>query len=155
MPSITKRAKACRRNPAPPATSAPPAIRIDSGASFICQPVSAQGMSPAMTPGTRTKNTAVPAAAIALRDRSRLSCKPGDQLGEPLRLILRDERVGVLDLLQGRSPDGVREPLGEGELEEPVLDGPGEHRRAIESAQPVGGLEGVFGMDALQHLDHV
>src|SRR4051794_32915155 len=147
MPSITKRAKACRRNPAPPATSAPPAIRIDSGASFICQPVSAQGMSPAMTPGTRTRNTAVPAAAGALRDRGRLSCQPGGQLGEPLRLILRDERVGVLDLLQGRSPDGVREPLGEGELEEAILDGPGEHRGAVEGAQPLGRFERVLRVD--------
>src|SRR3954471_18238961 len=147
MPSMAKRTNAWSRNVAPAAISAPPRIRRARGASYICQSVSSQGISPAMTPGTRTRNAVVPAAA-ALRDRRRLSRKAGDQLGEPLGLILRDEGVGVVDLLQGRAPgeevggvvflpggravDGAGEPLREGELEETVLDGPGEHRRAIE-----------------------
>src|SRR4051812_32251887 len=154
MPSMAKRTNAWSRNAAPAAISAPPRIRRARGASSIRQSVSSQGISPAMTPGTRTRNAVVPAAA-ALRDRRRLSRKAGDQLGEPLGLILRDEGVGVVDLLQGRAVDGVREPLREGELEETVLDGPGEHRRAVEGPQLLGSVERVLRVDALQNLDHV
>src|SRR4051794_40310826 len=152
---MTKRANAWSRNAVPAITSAPPTIWTASAGSWICQPVSSQGISPATTPGTRTRKASVPAAAGALRDRRRLSCKPGDQLGEPLGLILRDEGVGVVDLLQGRAVDGVRKPLREGELEEAILDRPGEHRRAVERAQPLGSLERVLRVDALQDLGHV
>src|SRR5215208_3259089 len=155
MPSMTKRAKAWSRKAAPPTTRAAPAIRIARGESFISQPVSSQGRTPATAPGTRTRKVTVPAAAVALRDRCRLSRKASDQLGEALGLILRDERVGVVDLLQCCALDRLRQPLREGELEEAVLDGPGEHRRAIEGAELLGGLEGVLRVDPAQDLRRV
>src|SRR5262245_42613151 len=100
----------------------PPAMRSAAGAESISQPVSNQGIRPAATPGAMIKKNALPRAASALRTGRRgLAGERLDQGGQSFRLVLRDEGVRVLDPLQSRALDGVREPLGEGELEEAVL----------------------------------
>src|SRR5436190_24350793 len=103
-----------------------------------------QGISPATTPGATKRKRMLPSAARALcTGRGGLTGEPLDQLRQALRLVLRDEGVGVLDLLQLRPADGLGQALGKGELEEAVLDGPGQHRRPVEVAQLLGGLKGV------------
>src|SRR6266540_1015349 len=156
MPSITKRAKACSRKTTPTAISIAPAPRTAGEAESILQPVIERGIQPATTPGATMRNRALPRAARALRlgwgavTRERL-----DQRSQPLWLVLRDERVGILDLLEPGAADGRHQALRERELEEAVLHRPGQQRRAIEIPQPLGGLKGVLGIYPAQHLDRV
>src|SRR5262245_3080949 len=152
---MTKRAKACSRKPTPSAIRTGPTTRRAAGALSDRQPVRSQGISPATTPGASTRNAALPAATNALRDRCPFSGKALDQLGEALGLVLRDECVGVLDPLQRRSLDRRDELLGEGDLEEAVLDGPCQQGRAVEVPELVGRLDRVPRLDAPQDLDGV
>src|SRR6266540_2070810 len=118
MPSITKRAKACSRKTTPTAISIALAPRTAGEVESILQPVIERGIQPATTPGATMRNRALPRAALAaLRlgwgavTRERL-----DQRSQPLWLVLRDERVGILDLLEPGAADARHQALREREL---------------------------------------
>src|SRR5690349_12740987 len=112
MPSITKRAKAYSRNATPIPTMKAPTTRVGAESVSTRQPVIAQGTRPATTPGATRRKRALPAAAFALRTRiGRLTGERADQLREALGPVFGHERVGVLDPLELRAGNRVRQPL--------------------------------------------
>src|SRR4051794_12251215 len=156
IPSMTKRAKAWSRNATPVAISTAPATWTRGAAEPWCQCVMDHGINPATTPGATRRNRRLPRAALALRVRGRgFTGERRDQLGQSLGLVLRDEGVGVLDPLEPRTVDRLGQPLRERDLEEPVLDRPGEHGGPVEGAQLLRRLERVLRIDPLQDLDHI
>src|SRR5215213_5920750 len=153
---MTKRVNAWSRKPTPSAIRRTPAARTSAEAGSGSQPVSDHGIRPATMPGATSRKAALPRAALALRTGpGRLSREGADQLGEALGLVLGNEGVGVLDPLEPRAGDRLRQALSVGGLEEAILDRPGEQRGLVELAQLVRGLEGVLGVDTLEQLDGV
>src|SRR5829696_5653144 len=109
---MTKRAKACSRKAARSAIRTAPVARSDGEAGSIRQSVSVHGITPAVTPGAISRNATLPRAALALgTSRGRLVRERAEQLREALGLVLGNERVGVLDSLELRSGNGLREAL--------------------------------------------
>src|SRR2546425_12431992 len=76
----------------------------------------------------------------------------GDQLGQLLGLILRDERVRAVDRPQAGIRDELRETLAVRGREHLVLAGPGHERGPVERCKPLGRLERVPLVDPAQDL---
>src|SRR3954469_25633775 len=76
----------------------------------------------------------------------------GDELGQPLGLVLGDERPAVGDLLDAGIREQLREPARVLHREEAVLRGPREQHRPVERVEPLGGRERVALVHALEQL---
>src|SRR5204862_2779061 len=82
----------------------------------------------------------------------RLAREGGDQLGGALRLVDGDERVAVLDQLQARRGESLRQALAVAQLEEAVLGRPRDQHGLVELAEALCSLQRVALVDALEDL---
>src|SRR5688572_3521914 len=113
-------------------------------------------------PCSANKGRAAPISAArvacersAWRRRVAMSTGPQereDRVDHALRLVLGDERVGVVDQDDARVRQPSGQALGEREPEELVFARPGEQHRLRERAQLLSSLEGDPVVDAAEEL---